>query len=378
MERGKLMVLVGGQYGSEGKGAIARHLAFDYNVHVRVGSPNAGHTFYWDGVKHVMQSIPCGWINPNAKIVIGRGALLNMKQLMKELVHIMHRYPDFLDRLIIDENAGVLDEKFHEQEGGVNGEMHRRIGSTGEGVGPARVARINRDPAQFRQFKDVAEEYGLERCLRSNTPSMLATWQDSGHNILIEGTQGSALSWLHSYWPDCTSIDTNAAGIISEVGIAPSRVTDVLLVCRTYPIRVAGNSGPMRGEIDWDILNAMTGGYVHPERTTVTKKIRRVATWDDDLFQQSCVLNAPTGIALTFADYIDPSLSWCTDVDRVMNSTALRNFILRHKIGNLLYISTGPDSVVDLDHAEDTIHKLDSDGMTFAVEEGEYTEGVMG
>lgn len=353
MERGKLMVLVGGQYGSEGKGAIARHLAFDYNVHVRVGSPNAGHTFYWDGAKHVMQSIPCGWINPDAKIVIGRGALLNMKQLMKELVHIMRWYPDFLDRLIIDEDAGVLDEKFHEQEGGVNGEMHRRIGSTGEGVGPARVARINRDPAQFRQFKDVAEEYGLEKCVVDNTPARLAAWHDCGANIMIEGTQGSGLSLLHSHWPYCTSIDTNAAGIISEVGIAPSRVTDVLLVCRTYPIRVAGNSGPMQGEIDWDILSAMTGGYVHPERTTVTKKIRRVAAWDDDLFHQSCILNAPTGIALTFADYVDPSLSGSECIDRVMSSRPLLNFIDKHNIDNIRYVSTGPDSVVDMGTAKE-------------------------
>ena len=81
MNKGKITVLVGGQYGSEGKGAVVAHIANEYNVHVRVGSPNAGHTIYWRGEKHVMQSIPCGWINPNATIVIGRGALLNMKQL---------------------------------------------------------------------------------------------------------------------------------------------------------------------------------------------------------------------------------------------------------------------------------------------------------
>ncbi len=230
MERGKLTVLVGGQYGSEGKGAIAAHIANDYKIHVRVGSPNAGHTIWWKETKHVMQSIPCGWINPNADIVIGRGALLNMKQLMKELVHIMQYYPDFLSRLFIDADAGILDEKFHEIEGGTEGEIHRRIGSTGEGVGPARVARINRDPSNFRQFKDVAAEYGLEDCMCFNTPKMLADSQDAGFNILIEGTQGSGLSLLHSHWQYCTSIDTNAAGIISEVGMAPSRVTGVLLV----------------------------------------------------------------------------------------------------------------------------------------------------
>ena len=346
---GKLTVLVGGQYGSEGKGAVSAFIANDYDVHVRVGSPNAGHTFYWNHAKHVMQSIPCGWINPDAKIIIGRGALLNMKQLMKELVHILHYYPDFLDRLYIDENAGVLDEKFHEMEGGTEGEMHRRIGSTGEGVGPARMARIARDPEQFRLFKDVAEEYGLQKCMTKDTPHFIACMQDAGMDILIEGTQGSALSLLHSHWPYCTSIDTNAAGIISEVGIAPSRVTNVLMVCRTYPIRVAGNSGPMKNEITWEELGQRLGKDVTPEKTTVTKKVRRIAEWDDDLFHTSCVLNAPTEIALTFADYIDPYIADSTDKNRIMSSLPLAKFMHEHDIEHTLkYIGTGPNSMVCL------------------------------
>lgn len=356
MERGKLTVLVGGQYGSEGKGAIAARIANDYKVHVRVGSPNAGHTIYWNGEKHVMQSIPCGWINPNADIVIGRGALLNMKQFMKELVHIMQYYPDFLSRLYVDAEAGILDEKFHEQEGGTEGEMHRRIGSTGEGVGPARVARINRDPNNFRQFKDVADEYGLQKCVMYNTPKFLAKIQDAGFNIMIEGTQGSGLSLLHSHWPYCTSIDTNAAGIISEVGIAPSRVTNVLMVCRTYPIRVAGNSGPMENEISWDELNkrmqdAGYVGVVTPEKTTVTHKVRRIAEWDDNLFDQSCVLNAPTELAITFADYIDPSLYECSEASKVKESIRLAKFLHEHipDMGDkIVYVGTGPKTVVNI------------------------------
>lgn len=348
-ERGKLTVLVGGQYGSEGKGAIAAHVANEYDVHVRVGSPNAGHTIWWNGEKHVMQSIPCGWINPNADIIIGRGALINMKQLMKELVHIMKYYPNFLSRLMIDAEAGILDERFHEEEGGTNGEMHRRIGSTGEGVGPARIARIQRDPSKFRQFKDVAHEYGLERCIFENTPRYIATVQGKMlSNILIEGTQGSALSLLHSFYPYCTSIDTNASGIISEVGIAPSRVTNVIMVVRTYPIRVAGNSGPMKNEITWDELNSRLNTSITPEKTTVTHKVRRIAEWDDDLFEQSCILNSPTEIALTFADYVDPTLYNCTDADKVMSSALLSNFVSSHKIKNIKYISTGPNSIVDI------------------------------
>lgn len=346
---GKLTVLVGGQYGSEGKGAVAAHVANDYDVHVRVGSPNAGHTIWWKDEKHVMQSIPCGWINPNASIVIGRGALLNMKQFMKELVHILTYYPDFLNRLYIDPEAGILDEKFHQQEGGTEGEMHKRIGSTGEGVGPARVARINRDPSQFRQFKNVAEEYGLETCLCTNTPRFLADLQDGGHNILIEGTQGSGLSLLHSHYPYCTSIDTNAAGIISEVGIAPSRVTDVLMVVRTYPIRVAGNSGYMKNEITWEELNRRMGVEITPEKTTVTKKVRRIAEWDDELFEQSCILNAPTEIALTFADYIDPSIANSANTALVVGSEPLTEFIREHNLADKLkYIGTGAKTMVEV------------------------------
>ena len=296
----------------------------------------------------MMQSIPCGWINPDATIIIGRGALLNMKQFMKELVHIMRYYPDFLSRLIVDPEAGILDEKFHEEEGGISGEMHRRIGSTGEGVGPARIARLQRDPNKFHQFKDVAEEYGLCECMRSNTPAMIASFQDEGANILIEGTQGSALSLLHSYWPYCTSIDTNAAGIISEVGIAPSRVTNVLMVCRTYPIRVAGNSGPMENEISWEELSRRIGKEVS-ERTTVTKKIRRIAEWDHELFEQSCVLNSPTEVALMFADYVDPSLYGCKDPKVVMNSRTLFEFMKEVGVlGMVKYIGTGPNSVVEV------------------------------
>lgn len=348
MNKGKITVLVGGQYGSEGKGAVVAHIANGYNVHVRVGSPNAGHTIYWRGEKHVMQSIPCGWINPNATIVIGRGALLNMKQLMKELVHIMQYYPDFKRRLMIDAKAGVLDERFHEQEGGVNGEMHRRIGSTGEGVGPARIARLERDPHKFRLFEDVAAEWGLEECVAYNTPGYIATCQDMENNILIEGTQGSALSLLHSYWPYCTSIDTNAAGIISEVGIAPSRVTDVLLVIRTYPIRVAGNSGPMKNETTWEEISKKMGKEVS-EKTTVTKKVRRVAEFDDDLFRQSCLLNDPTEIALTFADYVDPYIYEESNAERVKASKPLWDFMKEHDLlGKVKYIGTGPKTMVEV------------------------------
>lgn len=346
--QGKMCVLVGGQYGSEGKGAIAAHVAGRYDVHVRVGSPNAGHTIYWRGEKHVMQTIPCGWINPRARIVIGRGALVNMRLLMQELEHIEQWYPGFRQRLYIDAHAGVLDERFHEMEGGTEGEMHRRIGSTGEGVGPARMARISRDPDKFRLFESVADEYGLRDVIHNDTPWLLAMWQDAGRDVLIEGTQGSGLSLYHSFWPYCTSVDTNAAGIIAEVGVAPSRVTDVLMVCRTYPIRVAGNSGPMEGEITWEDLAGRMSHDIVPERTTVTHKVRRIAEWDDDLFEESCLLNAPTEIALTFCDYVDPDLHGTLSTDDIYCSDGMLEFMQDHDlVGRVKYFGTGPETVVE-------------------------------
>lgn len=343
--RGKMLAVIGAQYGSEGKGAIVSHIANQYDVHVRVGSPNAGHTIYWRGEKHVMQTIPCGWINPTAQIVIGRGALLNMNKLMEEIKHIERYYPDFRKRLHIDPKAGVLDEKFHQIEGGVDGEMHRRIGSTGEGVGPARMARLSRDPQQFYHFGDVAMDYGLTDALCPNTPRFIACSQDRGDDVLLEGTQGSALSLLHSNWPYCTSIDTNAAALLSEIGIAPERLTEVLLVARSYPIRVAGNSGPMEHEITWEELSRRIGKDVS-ERTTVTKKIRRVAEWDDRLFQSALVLNgAKSRVALMFADYIDPNIFEKTD----HVTQPVIDFMIKHDlISAVQYVGTGPHTVIDL------------------------------
>lgn len=357
---GKITVLVGGQYGSEGKGAVAAHIATNYDVHVRVGSHNAGHTFYWNGAKHVQQVIPCGWINPNALIVIGRGAIVPVDGLIEEVEHIKKYYPNFLGRLAIDPEAGILDKEYAATEGGKDGWFNRQIGSTGEGCGEARVARIRRDPNVFTRFKDAFNDPRYEEklrpfrsCLLEDTPQHLLSMKHNGASILIEGTQGSDLSLLHSHWPYCTSIDTNAAGIIAEVGISPLEVTDVLMVCRTYPIRVAGNSGPMAQEITWEELSDRIGKNVVPEKTTVTKKVRRIAEWDDEQFDRAFTLNTPTSIAIMFADYVDPSVAGKRGTLRL--SEIGSNFVrwVNSKDSRILprldYVGTGPDSIVDVD-----------------------------
>jgi len=311
--------LVGGQYGSEGKGVIVNHLANMYDIHVRTGAPNAGHSFFYKEDKIKMQSIPCGWANPQALCVIGAGGLVNPKIFMEEAV-MVHGYDrNITNRVVIDGSCGILDDKFHHREGGIDGEMHKRIGSTGEGVGPAREARIQRDPNNFRLMRDVGlgefadKKTGLDMTMfhMEGTVEMMNQRMDKGDNIMLEGTQGSALSLIHGPWPYCTSTDTNAAQMCADAGLSPLDVKHIVLVLRTYPIRVAGNSGPMHKEIDWETMSKRLGKEVC-ERTTVTKKIRRIGEFDWALAKRGVVLNKPTSLAITFMDYIEPECEGTT------------------------------------------------------------------
>ena len=289
---------------NEGKGTIVAKLKNDYQMHIRVGGPNAGHTFYDAGNKHKMQVIPCGWSNPEAVLVLGRGMLINPIILLKELEYVEQFDPNIRKRIKIDSKAGILDPSMH-YEGHTTGELHQRIGSTGEGVGAARMARVSRDPSCFQHALDVAEKYGIENMLWDNTPLLIRKFRDSGHNILLEGTQGSALSLIHGPWPYVTSTDTNAAQILADVGIPPSYANQIICVARTFPIRVAGNSGPMFKELDWSDISKRRG-VATIEQTTVTKKTRRVSEWDPKLLKDAITLNAPTSLAITFMDYLFP------------------------------------------------------------------------
>lgn len=304
---GNCLALVGGQYGSEGKGVIVGHLADRFNVHVRVGGPNAGHSLKYKGETFKMQSLPCGWVNPSATLVLGRGGLINMPILKREVEMVQRIFPDIKMRLLIDHLAGILSDWHHSAEGGVQGELHKRIGSTGEGVGAARIDRIRRDPSRFQRAEEVLDEFGLAPCMTYNALDSIRNMMERGEHVLLEGTQGSGLSLLHGPWPYVTSADTNAAQMAADVGLSPRLVNRIMLVVRTYPIRVAGNSGPLLGELSWDEVSRRVGRPVE-ERTTVTKKIRRIGEWDDALFLDAVRLNAPTSLALTFADYLDPKV----------------------------------------------------------------------
>lgn len=278
--------LVGAQFGSEGKGVVAARLASRFDAAVRTGGPNAGHTFRHDGQTYKMRQIPCAWINPKCDLFLGAGAVIDPVLLVEEA--------KFTGRLpFIDRHAVVIDPEWRKMEE----PLVETIGSTAEGVGLARMTKIGRNGTGNLA---MAERWYKESSV--DTVDML--WQRLQRNkrVLLEGTQGSGLSLHHGDYPFVTSTDTNAAQLLADAGIAPDWLQHTLLIARTFPIRVGGHSGPMFKELDWaDIPGAPT-----PERTTVTNRIRRIGMWDDDLFTRAIQLNEPCGVALTFADYIDP------------------------------------------------------------------------
>ncbi len=309
--------IIGGQFGSEGKGQIAAHIAPEYDCLFRVGGPNAGHTVFEKPEKHVFHLLPSGsYRNPNALLLIGPGAVLSLDKLQEEI----NRYGIETGRLIIDENAVIISKEDIVNES----KLKQNISSTGQGVGFATannlIARLKaEDSHKAKNFKELKPFIGstaveLEKLYRDNK------------KILLEGTQGSGLSLHHGIYPYVTSRDTCVSGTLSEAGISPKRVRKIILVTRTYPIRVGGSSGTFNSnEIDWATVAKRSGKdaqiLVDTEKTTTTKKDRRVAEFSWSMFRRACELNSPTDIALTFTDYISIANEKARRYDQLTNET---------------------------------------------------------
>ena len=305
---GYVDVLVGGQYGSEGKGQIAAYISQEYDLLVRVGGPNAGHTVFEVPEPYTYHHLPSGTQRSSALLLIGPGAVLNVhgsekfeiKGLLKE---IAERGLDS-DRLKIDGQAMVItdDDVIAEEE------LRRRIGSTRQGVGAATARRIMKRFPETRLARDIPE---LKPYLCEGI-ELVSEMLGSGKRVLLEGTQGPALSLYHGYYPHVTSRDTTVAGCLAEAGIAPRLVRRVIMVCRTYPIRVqnppGGTSGRMSQLTNWAEISRRSSipyaTLLKNERTSTTKRRRRVAEFDWVLLRKATLLNRPTDIALTFTDYL--------------------------------------------------------------------------
>lgn len=312
--------LVGAQWGSEGKGVIAGGMAARVDAAVRVGGPNAGHSLYHKGELFKMRSVPCAWVNPRAMLVIGAGAVVNPTLLERELLEIKTRTEECREVFIDPRAVIIMPEMEHAER-----DIVASIGSTGEGVGQARIARISRKPGVV-----LAMDFPWSPKVKvTDTAEMLNGILSAGGTVMVEGTQGSGLSLLHgTEYPKVTSADTNVSGMLSEAGIAPSLSGHVHLVARTFPIRVAGPSGPMGEELSWDWFIEQ-GIVTKPEQTTVTLKTRRISRWYDPVVDRAVMLNRPCGIWLTFGDYLAPELRGSDDPFAVRGNPAILSMIHR-------------------------------------------------
>lgn len=347
---GKLIVVTGGQFGSEAKGHVAAALADKVEgqfMAIRTGGPNAGHTAYdAEGHKFVFRQLPvAAATRPHTIAAIGAGSEINLEVLKAELTVL----PDH-GEVTIDGSATILTEEHMEQEAG----MRSRIGSTAKGIGAARAARIMRTAAP-------ASEFGYNDHVSWQAEQILAR----NGTVMLEGTQGYGLGLHTPYYPFTTSADCRPVDQLSQAGISPWSASElaIWLVVRTYPIRVAGNSGPLYRELTWDYLSTLSGGHIQAEKTTVTQLIRRVGGWDKALFRNAlheCGLIGVLDrrlvphahIALTFADYIDPSIAGSTDPLTVLASSKLQAFVEHRIVDDCGFypemICTGPQSHVFL------------------------------
>jgi len=308
-------VIVGGQYGSEGKGKVAHFIAQSSNAKaaVRVGGPNSGHTVITDsGQSIIFRQLPTAAILPNVLCVIPAGSYIDIQCLLRE-IHLINLADN---RLVIDPNAVIVGNQEVADE--ARSRLHE-IGSTLTGTGAAVSRRIARDGSV-----SLASSSALLHPYIKDTTPILRNKLDRGERVVIEGTQGFGLSLLHSrLYPYATSRDTTAAAFVSEAGLSPLDVDDVVLVIRTHPIRVAGNSGPLTNEMSWsEIGNSAGSDSPLDEFTSVTKKLRRVGRFEINIVQQSITYNRPTRIALNHIDHIDND---CARLDKLTQRA--RDFI---------------------------------------------------
>jgi adenylosuccinate synthase len=349
--RGALTFIVGLQFGSEAKGSVVNHLAPLTSVAVRTGAANAGHTIYHHGEPHVMRQLPAAWTNPHTELVIGPGAIISPDVLLGEIEHAEQFVP-IRNRLRIDRHAHVItDEQILDES---HGDLAERIGSTSsrgrEGIGHAMADKVLRSARslQVKNFEPFAE-------YATDTVEFINDELEHGVDVLVEGTQGYGLSIDHGEFPYVTSRNATVSALADSIGVRPDQFrTEVIGVARTYPIRVAGNSGPFgegSEELSWDDMKRITGKpKLAIEQTSVTHLPRRIATFSEAQYVESCRVNRPDEICLTFADYIDPNVY---KRDSIENSYKVHSFIDKVEAlypAPVTLLNTGPGVTVDFDY----------------------------
>jgi len=299
-DEGVIDLVIGGQFGSEGKGSVVSWLSKTqerpFDVSIRTGSPNAGHTFRVGEGLVKMRQLPCSWQAQKDNVLyVPAGAVINEEVFYAEVEMVHSR--GFSGRILVSPQASVVDGEAIEAERAI------KTGTTGEGIGYTRARKCLRKAVLA---KDVPK-------LRSFVPSP-SDWlynalaKDCCH-LLVESTQGFGLSMDYFHYPFCTSTNLTPYRILDDAEIPwGAHRVNVWMVLRTFPIRIAGNSGALWMETSWEELRRRYGNHIPVERTTVTDKVRRVGEFDVITAVDAVHRCRPNNVVLTFFDYLYPNV----------------------------------------------------------------------
>lgn len=338
-EDARCIVVVGAQWGDEGKGKITDVLAAQATIVARYqGGANAGHTVQVDGEEFILHLIPSGVLYPTVRCLLGNGVVLDPWKLIEEMDGLQKRGIDVGHRLGVSARAHLV-LPYHRQLDGAREESRGsgKIGTTGRGIGPAyrdKAARLGlrvgdlRDLERCREVvergagaaNDVFERLDSDEradpvevlaelaslrdrllALSTDTGEEIRAELASGGRILLEGAQGALLDIDHGTYPYVTSSSTTAGGAASGVGIGPTLIDEVIGVVKAYTTRV-GN-GPLPTELEGaeaDRLRTLGGEF-----GATTGRPRRPGWFDGAVVRYAAGVNGLTALAVTKLDVLD-------------------------------------------------------------------------
>lgn len=334
----KVDLLVGAQWGDEGKGKVVDMLGSDVDVFVRFqGGANAGHTVISDGEKTVFHLLPSGMLYPGKLCVLGNGLVIDPEQFLAETSELFNKGRDRA-RLAVSPHAHVVMpyhkmlDKLQEEARGKG----RKIGTTGRGIGPCYVDKYsrsglrvedllnpdvlrdrltyildeknriftklyNQNPLAFDEIYEPAKKWGEALApYVDDTRALLRKAVDEGQHVLLEGAQAALLDIDHGTYPYVTSSSTSSSGAFSGTGLAPNDLTRVISVVKAYTTRVGEGPFPTEDFEEAGETLRKNGG----EFGATTGRPRRCGWLDMPALKYSMELNGANVIALTKLDVL--------------------------------------------------------------------------
>lgn len=242
----------------------------------------------YQGKVYKLRLVPSGFVNPNARLYIGAGVAIDVQVLFKEIEELNVR-----SRIWVDAQSTII-ENHHKEQDKSDTHLRNTIQTTGSGSGPAISDRVKRVAKLARDMPELSS-------LIDDVAARINEAIDNKQKVIIEGTQGTFLSVYHGTYPYVTSKDVTASAICSDVGVGPKKVSDVIVVFKSYLTRVG--AGPLEGELSFDEIKRL--GWI--EYGTVTGRLRRVAPFNFKLAKRAVMLNSATQIAITKLDVLYPN-----------------------------------------------------------------------